>query len=83
MLDALSDPEKAFVLMTRNGKPMSKTQIYKCLRRIGVRAGVGVRRAPSHCDSVGGMTSNVTPHAMRRAWATSALHDEELPLDVV
>ncbi len=83
MLDALSDRDKAFVLMTRSGRPMTKTQIYKCLRRLGVRAGVGVREAPSHWDSAGGRTSNVTPHAMRRAWATTALNDEEQPLDVV
>ncbi len=83
MLDALGDPETAYVLMTRRGNPMTKTQIYKCLRRLGVRAGVGVRRAPSHWDSVGGLTSNVTPHAMRRAWAASALNDEKQPIDVV
>jgi len=69
--------------MTRNGKPMTTTQIYKCLRRHGVRARVGLREAPSDWDASGGVTSKVTPHAMRRAWATTALNDEEQPIDVV
>lgn len=83
MRDALSDPEKAFVLLTRNGKPMTKTQIYKMVRRIGVKAGVGLRKAPSDWDAVDGMTSLVTPHAMRRAWATIALNEKQQPIDVV
>lgn len=83
MKDALSDRETAYVLMTRRGNPMTKTQIYKCLRRLGVRAGVGVRKAPSDWDSVAGWTSNVTPHAMRRAWAHMALNEEKQPIDVV
>jgi integrase len=83
MADALSKPEDAYVLMTRSGRPMTKTQIYKMIRRAGVRAGVGLRTAPSHWDSTGGITSLVTPHAMRRAWATIALNDKKQPLDVV
>ncbi len=51
MRDALSDPEKAFVLLTRNGKPMTKTQIYKMVRRIGVKVEVGLRKAPSEWDA--------------------------------
>ncbi|HYQ78811.1 MAG TPA: tyrosine-type recombinase/integrase [Solirubrobacterales bacterium] len=83
MAAALADPEKAFVLMTRSGRPMTKTQIYKMVRRVGVRAGVGLRKAPSHWDAADGWTSMVTPHAMRRAWATIALNDKKQPLDVV
>lgn len=83
MAEALTDPEKAYVLMTRTGNPMTKTQIYKMIRRIGVRAKVGLRKAPSHWDSVDGWTSLVTPHAMRRAWATIALNERKQPLDVV
>ena len=48
-------------------------EIYKMVRRVGVRAGVGLRKAPSHWDAVDGWTSMVTPHAMPRAWATIAL----------
>lgn len=80
---ALAEPEKAFVLMTRNGTPMTKTEIYKMIRRVGVRAGVGLRKAPSDWDSTGGVTSLVTPHAMRRAWATIALNVNKEPLDVI
>lgn len=83
MRRALSNPQTAFVLITRNGKPMSKTQIYKMVRRVGVRAGVGLGDAPSEWDAVGGITSLVTPHALRRAWATIALNDKKLPIDVV
>jgi integrase len=83
MLSALSDPKKAYVLVTRNGRRMAPMEIYKSLRRHAVRAGVGLREAPSHWDSSGGMTSMVTPHAMRRAWATIALNDKKLPIDVV
>jgi integrase len=36
-------------------------------------------------DAVDGMTSRVTPHCFRRAWATIALNDEKspTPIDVV
>lgn len=85
MRDALSDPGRAYVLMTTTGKRMSPMNIYKTLRRHAVRAGVGVRDAPSHWDSAGGKTSWVTPHALRRTWATLALNDEKdpKPIDVV
>jgi integrase len=83
MRDALSDPERAYVLLTRTGNRMSPMNIYKTLRRHAVRAGVGVRAAPSHWDASGGKTSRVSPHSLRRAWATIALNEEELPIDVV
>jgi integrase len=83
MRDALSDSETAYVLLTRNGKRMSPMSVYKTLRRHAVRAGVGLRSAPSHWDSAGGQTSRVTPHALRRTWATIALNDGETPIDVV
>jgi len=56
MRDALSDPERAYVLLTRTGNRMSPMNIYKTLRRHAVRADVGVRSAPSHWDSSGGKT---------------------------
>ena len=83
MRDALSNPETAYVLLTSTGKRMNPMNIYKTLRRHAVRAGVGVRTAPSHWDSSGGKTSQVSPHAIRRAWATIALNEEKLPIDVV
>jgi integrase len=83
MRDALGLSETAYGLLTRTGKRMSPMSIYKTLRRHAVRAGVGIRDASSHWDSTNGKTSHVSPHAMRRAWATIALNDEELPIDVV
>jgi integrase len=32
---------------------------------------------------VNGLTSRVSPHSYRRAWATIALNEKELPIDVV
>lgn len=81
--DALSDPETAFVLLTRTGKRTAPESIYKMLRRHAVRAGVGVYNTKGRWDAPGGLSSRVSPHAMRRAWATIALNDEEQPIDVV
>lgn len=32
---------------------------------------------------MGGLISQVSPHAYRRAWATIALNEKEMPIDVV
>lgn len=81
--DALSDPETAYVLLTSSGKRTSPESVYKILRWHAIRAGVGVHKAEGRWDAPGGLTSRVSPHAIRRAWATIALNDEELPIDVV
>lgn len=81
--DALSDPDTAYVLLTRNGKKTTPQTVSKICKWHGVRAGVGVRKSTGRCDVVGGQTSRVSPHSYRRAWATIALNDEELPIDVV
>lgn len=81
--DALSDPETAYVLLTKNGKRTCPQTVTKIATLHGIRAGVGLRKATSGADSIDGMTSRVSPHAYRRAWATIALNDEEQPLDVV
>jgi integrase len=85
MRDALSDPETAYVLLTRNGKKTSPESVYKILTWHAVRAGVGVCQANGRWDAPGGVTSRVSPHSMRRAWATLALNDEDdpQPIDVV
>lgn len=82
--DALSDPETAYVLLTRNGRKTTPQTAGKICKWHAVRAGVGLRK-PIGCRDLGrgGQTSHVSPHAMRRAWATVALNDEELPIDVV
>lgn len=81
--DALSDEETAYVLLTCNGKPMHPNSIAKTLKWHAIRAGVGVKKAKGRWDAPGGKTSRLSPHAMRRGWATIALNDEELPIDVV
>jgi integrase len=83
MRDALSDPETAYVLLTRTGKRTSSESVYKMLRWHAVRAGVGVYKTSARWDAPGGKASRVSPHSLRRAWATIALNDEELPIDVV
>lgn len=81
--DALADPEKAFVLVTRTGRQASSTTVYRILRWHAIRAGVGVYKTNASYDVPGGLSSRVSPHAMRRAWATIALNEEEQPIDVV
>lgn len=82
--DALSDPETAYVLLTRTARKTAPQTINKITVWHAVRAGVGVRKAKG-CNDLGrgGQTSRVSPHSYRRAWATIALNDEELPIDVV
>jgi integrase len=83
--DALADPETAYVLLTKNGKRTHDEHVAKILRWHAIRNGVAVRRPKGKWDAPGGLTSLVTPHAMRRTWATLALNDDEhpVPLDVV
>lgn len=81
--DALSDPDTAYVLLTKNGRKTSPQTVSKICKWHGVRAGVGVRNSTGRRDVVGGQISRVSPHSYRRAWATIALNDEELPIDVV
>jgi integrase len=79
MRDALSDPGTAYVLMTANGKKTSPSTVTKIATWHGIRAGVGLKKATPGIDAVSGMTSRVTPHCFRRAWATIALSDEKNP----
>lgn len=82
--DALSDPETAYVLLTKTGKKTSPQTVSKICKWHGVRAGVGLCKGEGLRDrGEGGQTSKVTPHSYRRAWATIALNDEEMPIDVV
>lgn len=83
--NALSDPETAYVLLTRNGKQFAKQQIAKMLKRRAVRGGVAVISCKPDRNNTDGKTSKVSPHALRRAWAQHALNDPDdpVPLDVV
>jgi integrase len=82
---ALASPDTAFVLLTRTGSPMRASTIAKVLKWHAVRAGVGVVKTDARNDAPRGLTSRVSPHALRRAWATAALNDPDnpQPLDVV
>ncbi len=81
--DALSDPETAYVLLTQNGRKMKGQTVTRMLEWHAIKAGVGVYSTDQKFDAPGRKSSKVTAHAMRRAWASTALNDEELPIDVV
>lgn len=82
MKAALADPERAFVFMTRNGKAPCGTSIAKQLRWRAVRAGVAVIEAKGRWDAPGGKTSRLSPHSLRRAWASHAFHDADDPVQL-
>lgn len=48
-----------------------------------IRAGVGLYKSSARHGTVGGISSRVSPHSLRRAWATIALNEEAQPIDVV
>lgn len=83
--NALSNPETAYVFLTRNGKRVHPTSLGKMLKARARRAGIALQDAQSRYDAVGGKTSKLGPHAMRRAWGTHAFNDPDdpLPLDVI
>ncbi len=85
MREALADPETAYVFLTRNGRRTAPQSLAKVLRWHAVRNGVGIKAATGRYDCARGVTSFVSPHAMRRSWATLALNDEHdpQPIDVV
>jgi integrase len=85
MRDALASPETAYVLLTKNGKGTHPNTVGKMLKRHAARNGVGVQQVEKAWDMPKGVTSLVSPHAMRRTWATLALNDEDEPqsIDVV
>jgi site-specific recombinase XerD len=74
---AKSDPATDFVLLTRTGRQVAKTVIAEQLKRRAIRAGVRVRPTPS-----GTIATNVSPHAMRRTFATILL-DEGHHIDAI
>ncbi len=80
---ALDDENTAYVLLTYNGKPMAPSSLPKMLKARAKRADVAVKATTAKHDASGGTTSKIGPHALRRAWATVALNEKEVPLDVV
>lgn len=79
---ALKNEDTAFVLLTENGAPIHESSLTKMIKRRGIRAKVGIVSAPGQSGSVAGLNSKMTPHALRRGWASSALNDG-VPIDVV
>lgn len=82
---ALADPRMAYVLLTRNGRRTPPETVAKMVKWRATRAGIGVVPARGKWDVPGGKTSRVSPHALRRTWATTALNDphDPVPIDVV
>ena len=86
MRRAMENPETHYVFLTKRGKPMTGGQLVRHLKRHAVQCGVGVIPAKGkQWDAINGMTSKLTPHALRRAWASHALNHPEkpVPIDVV
>jgi integrase/recombinase XerD len=65
---ALSDPETAFVLLTREGKPLSHTTIAKQYKWRAKRAGIKPHAPSARVGREN--TSRVSPHAARRTVGT-------------
>lgn len=82
IFEALSDHETAYVLLTRNGAPQHPSNINKILKRHAVKAEVGVMKS-NGTEAIDGKTSRLSPHSLRRSWATVALNEGEVPIDVV
>ena len=83
---ALSDDDTAYVFLTRWGRPTSGGQLVRLLKRHAIRAGVAVIPARGkEWDAIDGKTSRLSPHALRRAWASHVLNDPSspVPIDVV
>jgi integrase len=84
MMAALADPDTAYVLMTKRGTALTGGQLARIVKRHAVRAGVGVIPAKSATwETRDGKTSRVTPHAMRRAWATHAHNSDGVSVEAV
>ncbi len=75
--DARHDPNTDFVLLTRTGRQLSDTAIYKQLKRRACAAGLHVQDS-AHREH----RSLVSPHALRRTFATYLLNEGH-PIDAV
>ena len=75
--DARASRDTDFVLLTRNGRQLGVNAIAKQLKRRAARAGIYALE-PAH----GEHRSHVSPHALRRTFATLLLNSGE-PLDAI
>lgn len=64
---ALSHPETAFVLLTRNGKPLCHSTMAKQVKWRAARVGILLHPPSAHVGREN--KSQVTPHAFRRSFA--------------
>ncbi len=73
-----------FVLLTKNGRPLAKTTVWRCVKRRAARAGIWLIDEPGMTKH--GRTadnqSRVSPHSIRRGFAT-ALLEAGVHLDAV
>lgn len=74
----LDDPDLPF-LGTKNGTPMTHTQVWRTVKRVAHRAGVRRQDAP---DKSGWNVSTVSPHTLRRTLGSSLINSG-VPLNVV
>lgn len=72
LAEARSNPDTDFVLVSEKGKQLSPQAIYKQLKRRAAKAGLYVLE-PKHRE----MRSEVTPHVMRRTFASILLNEGE------
>jgi len=70
MQAARLNPDTDYVLMTRNGLPVSHSTVSKQLKRRAARAGLFVQNT-NDLENV----SAITPHALRRTFGTILLND--------
>lgn len=68
--DAMNDPDRAYVLITRTGNQLAKTVVAKHVKARAAR--IGLRPKPSRCHRD---RTEVSPHALRRSFATLLLND--------
>jgi len=77
---ALADPDTAYILLSRNGSLLARSAITRSLKRRAARAGIMPRAKDG---------SALSPHMLRRTWASLALNGWEPdgiapePLEVV
>ncbi|MGA9762025.1 MAG: site-specific integrase [Gaiellaceae bacterium] len=70
---ALANPETAYVLLTRNGRQLSATTLAKQTKWRARRAGILLHPEGKKVGKEN--TSALSPHALRRTWATISLED--------
>lgn len=68
--EACADPQRAYVLITRNGRALGQTVIARHVKARAARVGLRPRQGGCKYD-----TREVSPHALRRSFATLLLND--------